>query len=62
MIKEELLNYIKENSKDGNTLSIKNINEMLDIQNIESLLLELEQEGYIAISYSDDKIKLIKNV
>lgn len=57
MTKDELLEYIKNLRKD--TLSISQLREDLNIKNIENILIQLEQEEYIAISFSDDKIKLL---
>lgn len=57
MTKNELLEYIKDLKKD--TLSINQLREDLNIKNIENILIQLEQEEYIAISFSDDKIKLL---
>ena len=47
MTKNELFEYIKDLRKD------------LNIKNIENILMQLEKEEYIAISFSDDKIKLL---
>lgn len=57
MTKDELLEYIKDLKKD--TLSINQLREDLNIKNIENILIQLEKEEYIAISFSDDKIKLL---
>lgn len=57
MTKDELLEYIKNLRKD--TLSISQLREDLNIKNIENILIQLEKEEYIAISFSDDKIKLL---
>ena len=57
MTKDELLEYIKDLKKD--TLSISQLREDLNIKNIENILIQLEKEEYIAISFSDDKIKLL---
>ena len=57
MTKNELFEYIKDLRKD--TLSINQLREDLNIKNIENVLMQLEKEEYIAISFSDDKIKLL---
>jgi hypothetical protein len=57
MTKNELFEYIKDLRKD--TLSINQLREDLNIKNIENILMQLEKEEYIAISFSDDKIKLL---
>lgn len=57
MTKNELFEYIKDLRKD--TLSINQLREDLNIKNIENILIQLEKEEYIAISFSDDKIKLL---
>ena len=57
MTKNELFEYIKNLKKD--TLSINQLREDLNIKNIENILIQLEKEEYIAISFSDDKIKLL---
>lgn len=57
MTKNELFEYIKDLRKD--TLSINQLREDLNINNIENILIQLEKEEYIAISFSDDKIKLL---
>lgn len=57
MTKNELFEYIKDLRKD--TLSISQLREDLNIKNIENILIQLEKEEYIAISFSDDKIKLL---
>lgn len=57
MTKNELFEYIKDLKKD--TLSINQLREDLNIKNIENILIQLEKEEYIAISFSDDKIKLL---
>lgn len=57
MTKNELFEYIKNLKKD--TLSINQLREDLNINNIENILMQLEKEEYIAISFSDDKIKLL---
>lgn len=57
MTKNELFEYIKDLRKD--TVSINQLREDLNIKNIENILMQLEKEEYIAISFSDDKIKLL---
>lgn len=57
MTKNELFEYIKDLRKD--TLSINQLREDLNIKNIENILMQLEKEEYIAISFLDDKIKLL---